>query len=120
MTNDCPIDWEAFDKHFVGDSQLMAVLGSVFLDCVDDQTKRLKNAMASGEAPAVGLAAHSLRGSVSQVFAKDAQALVESIESRANGGQVEELEEDVATLLAQVEAIKAAIEEYHISHPPTT
>jgi hypothetical protein len=74
--------------------------------------------MASGESLAIRLAAHTVKGSLTQIFAKDAQILVESIEKRAIEGEVEELEEDVTKLVHHIEAIKAALEEYAESHPP--
>jgi HPt (histidine-containing phosphotransfer) domain-containing protein len=118
MTRDCPIDWEALDEHFVGDAPLIAVIGSMFLDSTDSLIRRLECAMASGESLAIRLAAHTVKGSLTQIFAKDAQILVESIEKRAIEGEVEELEEDVTKLVHHIEAIKAALEEYAESHPP--
>lgn len=117
ITDDCPIDWDAFADAFHGDDSMISMMAAMYLDCTKDLTSRVESAMESRQASTIQHVVHNVKGSIGQVYARKAQALADSIEIRAAGGAVDELEPDVANLLTQIEAIEVAVRAFLTSRP---
>jgi HPt (histidine-containing phosphotransfer) domain-containing protein len=108
---DSPVDWDEFTRQLDGDAELIEVLRTMFLESVDQQFEHVEQAVAAGEATAIAVAAHTLKGSVAQIFAEQARRMAESIEAKADGrpSNIESFVEAVEELRLQVEAVKALV-----------
>ncbi len=108
---DSPVDWDEFTRQLDGDAELIEVLRTMFLESVDEQLEHVEQAVAAGEATAIAVAAHTLKGSVAQLFAEQARSLAESIEDKADGrpSAIESFDDAVGELRLQVEAVRAFI-----------
>ena len=108
---DSPVDWDEFTRQLDGDVELIEVLRTMFLESVDEQFEHVEHAVAAGEATAIAVAAHTLKGSVAQIFAEPARRMAESIEAKADGrpSAIESFAEAVEELRLQVEAVKALV-----------
>ena len=108
---DSPVDWDEFTRQLDGDAELIEVLRTMFLETVDEQLEHVEQAVAAGETSAISVAAHTLKGSVAQIFAEQARRLAEGIEAKADGrvSTIESFDEAVCELRLQVEAVKAVV-----------
>ncbi len=110
-STDSPVDWDEFTRQLDEDAELIEILRTMFLESVDEQFEQVEQAVAAGEAQAIGAAAHTLKGSVAQIFAEQARRLAEAIEAKADGrpSTIESFEQAVEELRLQVEAVKAVV-----------
>ncbi len=84
------------------DMTFLAETVQMLQDDAPSLMKQIRDALAAGDAPAVGKAAHTLKGMVSNFCAPDAQASALAVEKLGKGG-------DLAAAPAAVTALDAHV-----------
>jgi HPt (histidine-containing phosphotransfer) domain-containing protein len=94
-------DWE-----FLGETvQMLATDGR-------DLMQQIRSAAASGDAPTVGRAAHTLKGMISNFCAPAAQASAFEVEKLGKSGDLAAAPAAIQALEAQLEALIAALTQF--------
>ena len=94
-------DWD-----FLGDTvQMLASDGPALLEAI-------RRASDAGDAPAVGKAAHTLKGMVSNFCAPDAQAAALAVEQIGKSGDLSPLPGALQTLEARVRSLVADLNDF--------
>ena len=108
MTDD-PIDREVLARLDFGDppGEVLRMLVATFLEHAPATGAALTDGAARGDAPAVHLAAHSLKSSARQYGALDLGDRCEAIEAAAARGEVDA--DAVAAAVAELERVIAAL-----------
>jgi HPt (histidine-containing phosphotransfer) domain-containing protein len=95
-----------------GDRELLREIAVLFQQECPEALTNLRDAIASGDAPAAGRAAHGLKGSASNFGAAPAVDAAIKIEQLARDGRIEEagklcetLDQALATLIAELQQI---------------
>jgi HPt (histidine-containing phosphotransfer) domain-containing protein len=95
-----------------GDLDLLREIAVLFADECPRVLQELRNALANGDAPAIGRAAHGLKGSAANFGAVSAVDAAIRIEQSARAGRIDEvhplvelLDQTLNTLLAELEQI---------------
>jgi two-component system, sensor histidine kinase and response regulator len=101
-------DWE-----FLGETVQMLVTDGRGL------MEQIRTASASGDALAVGLAAHTLKGMISNFCAPAAHATAFEVEKIGKGGDLAAAPGAVKTLETQLEALIAALNEFLATRNPS-
>jgi HPt (histidine-containing phosphotransfer) domain-containing protein len=106
------LDREAALFRVGGDLDLLREIAALFAEECPSVIQELRAALAKGDAPAIGRAAHGLKGSAANFGAGIAVELAVRIEQEALAGRldqagplVEALERALSTLLAELQKI---------------
>jgi HPt (histidine-containing phosphotransfer) domain-containing protein len=115
MANDTLIDPEAIENLRAlnpddGDGFLRDIVG-IFLEDTPARIAELKTAFASADAGKFTRAAHSIKGSSSNLGAKQLRAISEKLEHQSRSGNLAGLGPVMAELDAAYAATKSALEE---------
>jgi signal transduction histidine kinase/ligand-binding sensor domain-containing protein/CheY-like chemotaxis protein/HPt (histidine-containing phosphotransfer) domain-containing protein len=93
-----PIDWNGLLELTDGDAAFTEELVQLFIDSGDAALREIRAALAAGDLPALGRAAHALKGSSASIRAQRASAAAARLESAARAGangEVAALEEQL-------------------------
>jgi signal transduction histidine kinase/ligand-binding sensor domain-containing protein/CheY-like chemotaxis protein/HPt (histidine-containing phosphotransfer) domain-containing protein len=86
-----PVDWERFMSVADGDEGFVAQLVQLFIDSGDAALREIRDALTRGDLPAIGRAAHALKGSSANIRAGKASEAAGRLEAAARNGAVDEL-----------------------------
>ena len=103
------IDWEALSENFDNDRNAIALVVDAFLDSVQQGLDDVRLAVNSGDARSIALAAHSLRGAMSNFGATAAVAVAQELESIGYGDASGDVKALLPRLEAEVRALVAAL-----------
>jgi len=95
---DAPVDWEQLMTSTDGDREFAQELVQLFIDSGDSALREISEALARGDLPAIGRAAHSFKGSSANIRAQSASAAAARLEEAARAGamnQISQLEEQL-------------------------
>jgi len=93
-----PVDWEELVALSAGDREFAKQLVQLFIDSGDATLAEIRAALARGDLPAVGRAAHAFKGSSANIRARSASAAAARLEEAARAGAVDriaQLEEEL-------------------------
>ncbi|SMP52892.1 Protein of unknown function [Desulfonatronum zhilinae] len=82
-------DRDAFLDRCMGDEDLVRDVLKLFLDNMPQRIQELQTALNVGDAPAVRMAAHTVRGMAANTGAENLRALAEEMEDAAQGGNLD-------------------------------
>jgi len=85
---ECTFDEEALMRRLMGDRQLASAIVNGFLDDFPVQLKNLQRLLAEGDAPAVRLHAHALKGAAATVGAENLRSITLDIEEAGRAGNL--------------------------------
>jgi ligand-binding sensor domain-containing protein/signal transduction histidine kinase/CheY-like chemotaxis protein len=86
-----PVDWDGLLEVTNGDAAFTDELVQLFIDAGDAALRDIHAAVASGDLPAVGRAAHALKGSSASIRAQSASAAAARLEAAARSGSASEV-----------------------------
>ncbi len=114
MANDTLIDPEAIENLRAlnpddGDGFLRDIVG-IFLEDTPARIAELKQAFATGDAAKFTRAAHSIKGSSSNLGAKQLRAIAEKLENQSRGGALPDLSGLIGELDRAYAATKNALD----------
>jgi two-component system sensor histidine kinase/response regulator len=92
-----------------GDAELLRELAAVFIADAPGQMALVQAAVAGGDATALREAAHSLKGSLRVLGAASAAALAQEVEKRGATGCLDDAEDLVTALGAELDGLLAAV-----------
>ncbi len=99
------VDEEGFADLMSGDEALMAKVAGLYLNSYPKRIERLRATIESGDAAEVRMAAHSLKGAVSNIAAKRAVELSGRMEKLAEEGTLEGVPELMDQLDAELDRV---------------
>jgi CheY-like chemotaxis protein/HPt (histidine-containing phosphotransfer) domain-containing protein len=108
LTSMEPVDWERLMRTADNDRDFAGELVQLFIESGDSVLKDISDALERGDMAALGRAAHSLKGSSANMFAKPTSEAAARLESAARAGAAE----DVAHLEMQLRAETRRAMEY--------
>jgi two-component system sensor histidine kinase/response regulator len=82
------IDQAGLLEQFEGDRDLINEIAQLFCEEGPNRLAAMRRALAQGDAPALVLAAHSLKGSATNFCARGAAAVARDLEILARGGDL--------------------------------
>ena len=85
-----PVDWEGLLEVTNGDAAFTAELVQLFIDAGDAALGEIRAALESGDLPALGRAAHALKGSSASIRAQPASTAAARLEAAARAGSLTE------------------------------
>lgn len=114
MSNDTPIDPEAIENLRAlnpddEDAFLRDIIG-IFLEDTPERIAELKQCLASYDQPKFTRAAHSIKGSASNLGAKRVRAVAEKLEHQSRNSGLDGLDTLLAELEAEFATAKAELE----------
>jgi HPt (histidine-containing phosphotransfer) domain-containing protein len=99
-------------SHLDGDQELLADLIQIFLAEYPETIAKLRRAADSGDAEAVAVEAHMLKGSISNFGASKATELAFAIEKMGRGGTVADAPAAVARLSEMLETLRPQLSKW--------
>ncbi len=100
------LDRAALLEHMEGDPELLAEMVTLFLQDCPRLLAALREALARGDAGALRLAAHTLKGTVSNFAAPAATAAALRLERMGREGDLSQAEEGCAAVETEIERLK--------------
>jgi CheY-like chemotaxis protein/HPt (histidine-containing phosphotransfer) domain-containing protein len=86
-----PVDWTRFMQVADGDESLAQELVELFIESGDLALAEIRSALGRGDLPAIGRAAHSLKGASANIHARATSAAAAQLESAAVTGATEQV-----------------------------
>lgn len=109
LSEDSRIDTAAALELLEGDTELLREVAALFLDDCANRLSRLRDALREGDSKALELAAHSIKGSVSNFAARRAAAAALAVELIARSGDLGGASQACAALEEEVDRVKRAL-----------
>jgi len=103
--SECLIDRGTMLEHAGHDEELVLDLIHTFLQTSADLTSELQTSQAAGDLPTLARAAHTLKSPLGFFGANSTVAIAQSIESHADGGGHDDMNDLIAQLLQDVTQI---------------
>ena len=103
------LDWQRALENTDGSEELLLELAEIFLEECPGMMSQVRAAIDGQDAPALLLAAHSLKGSTRVFAATDATDAALALEQMGAAGNLSGAEERWAALGRDVERLKAAL-----------
>ena len=105
------IDRTAILARLDGNTELLAEMAELFLQECPKLLQQVREAVAQSDAKALGLAAHSLKGAVSNFTSQGAFETAQRLEMMGRTGDLSQIEEVQAVLERDVASLDAALDE---------
>ena len=93
-----------------GDADLLGVIIDIFLEDAPNALRAIETARAAGDAPALRLAAHALKGAAANISAEALRAAAHELESLAAEGCLMETDAALARVRSAVAALAPALQ----------
>jgi HPt (histidine-containing phosphotransfer) domain-containing protein len=92
-----------------GDRELLVELAEIFLDSLPEQLRKLRDGLDNADAEKVGMAAHSLKGSVGSFAAEPARQAALELEKLAREGKLDAAADALTRLTRQLAALEDSL-----------
>jgi HPt (histidine-containing phosphotransfer) domain-containing protein len=109
MSNGKVISHDVLMAQFDGDRELFAEVAEIFLEDCPRQMNDIRMAIAAGDAPALEMAAHTLKGSASSFAAPTASAAAEVLERIGRSGDLDGAREALGELEGEIAALETEL-----------
>jgi signal transduction histidine kinase/ligand-binding sensor domain-containing protein/CheY-like chemotaxis protein/HPt (histidine-containing phosphotransfer) domain-containing protein len=86
---EAPIDWEQFLSLTDGDQEFAQQLVQIFIDSGDATLREIRAALDRGDMPAIGRAAHALKGSSANIRARPTSEAARRLEEAVRSGAID-------------------------------
>lgn len=103
------ISRRALNAQFEGDDELLAEVGELFLADYPRQLEAIRSAIARADAPGIEMAAHTLKGAVSNFAADAAGRAAAKLEALGREGIVENASAALAELEDEMRRLDSAL-----------
>ena len=107
-----PFDLPAALQRIDGDAELLAELSGMFLGEVPSVLEEMDRAWTAGDAEALAVVAHRLKGSVSNFSARGSFAEALSVETEARSGRLAAAGEALGRLRVEIGRLSVALEPF--------
>jgi PAS domain S-box-containing protein len=107
---ECTFDEEALLRRLMGDRQLASAIVNGFLDDFPIQLKNLHGLLSRGDAPAVRLHAHALKGAAATVGAEGLRSITSAIEEAGKAGNLNRCIELLPCAAKEFERFKTIVD----------
>jgi HPt (histidine-containing phosphotransfer) domain-containing protein len=107
--SDQVFDTEGVLKTIGGDMELRGEMKSIFFDDAPLQLSRIQEGMSRNDAPAVRLAAHSLKGSAASLNAPRLKAAALALETMAREGDLASMDEGLRRVRVELDSFIDAL-----------
>jgi PAS domain S-box-containing protein len=108
-TTECTFNEESVLRRLMGDRQLASSIVKGFLDDFPIQLTNLRKLLSEGDAPAVRLHAHALKGASATVGADFLRSITSTIEEAASAGNLSRCIELLPSAVKEFEQFKAIV-----------
>ncbi len=110
------LDEKELAEEYEDDTELLSEMMASFYETAPQLLDEMRSAIASGDADVLTSAAHKIKGSSGNFFAKAAYDLAFRLEQKGNSGNLDGADADCEQLATELDRLKEALQQFIDSH----